>query len=208
MDYRIDVSGGEPDFLGAQAHARRRLETELPAWLLYHDLEHTVGLVAPAAALLADDVGLDSVGRGLVVTAAWFHDIGFVERYDENEVVALRVAREALPGFGFTPEQVEAVVVAIWATRIPQEPDSLLAEVLCDADLFVLGVDRFTEREVALREELELTGVVETDDEWNARQLRFLEEHRYFTDAARRRNDAGKEQNVAMVRSRLAAAPG
>jgi uncharacterized protein len=200
----VVVAGGSPDFDGAADEALRRLQTELPPWLGYHDVEHTAGLVVPAARVLADDLGLDERDTGLLVTAAWYHDIGFVEQYEANEAVALAIVRSVLPEFGFGDEMVEAVAAAIWSTRIPQEPDGVLAEALCDADLWVLGTDRFAEREALLRAELEVTGLTYDDDEWNRRQLQFLEDHRYFTSSATTRNAATKEANVALVRDRLA----
>jgi uncharacterized protein len=199
------VSVGGPDSCSAIAYARRRLETELPEWLRYHDLEHTTGFVVPAADLLAVDLALAPTDRALLVTAAWFHDIGFVERYEDNEEVAIRVVREVLPTFRFSDEQVDAVAGAIWATRVPQLPDTPLAEAMCDADLFTLGTDRFFDRNEALREELEIVGVVYTDAQWLRSQMAFLESHRYFTTPAKRRNDAAKAANLAEVRRRLGA---
>lgn len=197
------VRGCHPDSSAAVGYARGRLENELPGWLRYHDLEHTAGLVVPAAELLAADLALAPTDRDLLVTAAWFHDIGFVERYEDNEEVAIRVVREVLPTFDYSPDQVDAVAGAIWATRVPQSPATPLAEVMCDADLFVLGTDRFFERNEALRDELEIAGTAFSDAQWLRTQIAFLESHRYFTAPAKQRNDATKAANLAEVERRL-----
>lgn len=191
------------DVEGAIAWVAARLEAELPSWLGYHDFEHTAGLVVPAAELLGADLALDTESLDLLRTAAWFHDVGYIERYRDNEAVGVALAEEVLPGFGYEPEQVVVVTDAIWATQLPQRPGSELAAALCDADLFVLGTDRIFEREHLLRVELEHAGEVHTDDDWNRGQVEFVGSHRYLTEAARRRNDATKAHNLEILRARL-----
>ena len=191
------------DVDGAVAWVAARLRAELPSWLGYHDFEHTAGLVVPAAELLGADLALDPESLDLLRTAAWFHDVGYIERYRDNEAVGVALAEEVLPGFGYSAAQVSVVADAIWATQLPQRPGSTLAAALCDADLFVLGTDRIFEREALLRAELEHTGEVHSDEEWNRGQVEFVGAHRYLTDAARRRNDATKARNLEILRARL-----
>jgi uncharacterized protein len=198
------VAARAPDLDAAVAEARRRLTDGLPGWLRYHDLAHTEVYVAPAAAQLADDLELGPLERVLVLTAVWYHDLGFVERYEENESVAVDAAVHALPELGYSAAAIGQVTDAIWATRLPQTPHSTIAEVVCDADLFVLGTDAFFPREAALRQEMAHAGVEWTDAEWDRRQIAFLEAHRYFTPAARARNDAGKAANLEALRQRSA----
>jgi uncharacterized protein len=76
---------------------------------------------------------------------------------------------------------------------------------MCDADLFLLGSDRFASREQALRTELAHAGRAFSDAEWDRNQLQFLGAHRYFTQSARASNDATKAANLEMLRNRLAA---
>lgn len=194
---RLDVDG-------AIGYARDRLATELDDWLTYHGLHHTADEVVPSARWIAEREGIDGRSLDLLVTGAWFHDLGFVERYDHNEPIAAAIAGDVLPGFGFRPDDVDTVVGVIEATEVPQRPTTLIEEVMCDADLFLLGTDRFEEREHALRAELAHLGRAQTDAEWAESQIAFLTTHRYFTDSARQANDATKAANLAMVRRRLA----
>jgi uncharacterized protein len=191
------------DVDGAVTYARTRLAEELPGWLRYHDLAHTEALVVPSAQRLAADLGVTGRDLELLVTAAWFHDLGFIVRYERNEDDAIAIAAEALPGFGYSPEDVAIVVDIIGATRLPQQPSTLLQEIMCDADLFVLGTDHFTEREQRLRAELAQVGETYTDVAWWRYQETFVENHRYFTHAARAANDATKADNLRVLRERL-----
>lgn len=197
-----------PDVAAAIAYARHRLATEIPEWLVYHGLHHTAHEVVPAARRLAEGEALDAHARDLVIVGAWFHDLGFVEQYDRNEWIAARMARDVLPGFGFAEHDVDVVAGVIEATEVPQRPTSLLQEVMCDADLFLLGTKQFPDRNQQLRAELAHSGRSFSDAEWDRNQLEFLAAHQYFTASARASNDAIKASNVELLRGRLTASGG
>ena len=120
----------------------------------------------------------------------------------DNEEIAAAVAEEELVRLGVDPEAIALVTGAILATHLPQRPVGIVAEIMCDADLFVLGTERFFERDPRLREELAVSGTTYADVAWDERQLSFIERHRYFTDAARRCNDPTKAANARELRRR------
>lgn len=148
--------------------------------------------------------GVTGMDRMLLLTAAWFHDLGFTRQITDHELVSINIAREVLPGMGYSPEQVEVISGIILATRLPQTPLNLMESIMADADLDVLGREDYVVRNQALRDEMALTGIVYTDKGWYLNQLDFVGNHRYFTDAAHALRDAGKEHNLDMVRGWLA----
>jgi uncharacterized protein len=75
----------------------------------------------------------------LLMTAAWFHDLGFSEKYTQNEVIGTRIAAEVLPEFGYNSDHIKQVRKIIMATKMPQQPQSLAGAILADADLDMLG---------------------------------------------------------------------
>jgi uncharacterized protein len=106
-----------------------------------------------------------------------------------------------LPAFGYRPAHIRRVAALIRATKLPQRPRSLPAQILADADLDVLGREDFLARNCVLRQELENYGEHFSDAAWYAQQLAFLQGHRYWTVAARALRDGAKQRN----RERLAA---
>jgi uncharacterized protein len=185
-----------PDFESARHYALERLERELPENLHYHSLGHTRDDVVPAVERLAEIEGVVGEPLLLLRTAAYFHDIGFIVQYNNHETASVQIAQEALPQFGYTGAQIEAISQMIMATKLPQSPDNRLAEILADADLDNLGRDDFEERSQVLRAELETLGITSSDEDWYQRQLEFIQNHRYFTGAARQLRDVKKEQNI------------
>ena len=184
----------------ARQYALNRLERELSPNLHYHGIVHTRDDVVPAAELLANLEGIKVESFYLLLTAAWFHDLGFVEKPANHEQISARIAAEILPGFGYTETQVEIIRWIIFATIIPQAPKTILEKIMADADLDVLGRDDFMLRNVNLRCELGFQGKEYSDAEWYMGQLKFVETHTYFTMSARTLRDAGQLKNVANLK--------
>jgi uncharacterized protein len=164
---------------------------------------HTRDDVVPAARRLASLEGVDGEALLLLTTAAFYHDLGFIEQYTENELIGVRIATEVLPLFGYGPTQIDVIGNIIMATRLPQTPHTLPEMIMADADLDVLGRDDFWIRNAALRAELRAYGRQTSDEEWYRNQLEMLRTHRYFTDSARSLRDAGKQRHLVETLRRL-----
>ncbi len=189
-----------PNWETVKQTARARLQRDLPTQLTYHAIRHTMEDVLPAAERLATLAGVDGEALLLLRTAAVYHDIGYTEQYFSNEPIAVRIAYEVLPAFGFSPAQLTVIEGLILATRMPQCPQTPLEELLCDADMDSLGRDDYWATSLALREELSRQLVVVELPVWIARQHTFLSGHTYFTTAARQLRDAKKAENIAMLK--------
>lgn len=119
-----------------------KLQTELPAHLSYHGIDHTLD-VYEAVERITKTEGISTYETKLLLTAALFHDSGFVKIRNGHEEESCRIARQHLPDFNYQPTEIELVCGMIMATRIPQSPKTVLEEILCDADLDYLGRDDF-----------------------------------------------------------------
>ena len=154
---------------------------------------------------LAAQEGVTGEALLLLRTAAYFHDLGFVEQREQHEAIGARVAGEALPHFGYRPDQIALIEGMIMATRLPQTPHTLLERILADADLDVCGRDDFLALNGCLRAELAAAGNSVGDREWYSEQIRFLRSHRYWTAAARAERDEVKRANIAALERLLLA---
>lgn len=195
----------KPDFERAKQYVFWRLQNELSPLLTYHSICHTRDDVLPAAVRLGELTGLATEEALLLGTAALYHDTGFMVSFTDHETYSQAVARDTLPEFGYSAQQIAAIVAIIGATRMPQKPQTVLESILCDADLDLLGRDDFLDLNRKLREELGHFGQRPTSDEqWLCNQLNFLEGHTYFTEAARKLRAEGQERNRNRLRERIA----
>lgn len=195
------------DFEGAKRYALQRL-AELPPVLTYHSIAHTRDDVVPAAEQLAALEGFGDEEIMLVATAAWFHDLGYLERHDHNEVIAVEMVQVILPTLHYSPSQIQVICEVIMATQMPQTPRTPLSAIIADADLSMLGSPHFLDYEKALRQEFAAFGSVYDDAGWYAYQLGFLQQHQYFTASAHRLYDDQKQQNMTIIANLLAQAQG
>lgn len=198
-----------PDFERAKAYIFSRLGAELSPSLTYHSLLHTRDEVLPAAFRLGQRAQLGDEDMLLLGTAALYHDSGFLYHYHDHEAESIAIAQATLPDFGYRPSQIHQINLMIAATRMPQHPGTILEELLCDADLDLLGREDFwpRNRDLLIETRLYLNSGV-TERNWLEGQTRFLEEHVYFSGVAQALRDAGKRQNLALMKHALASLNG
>src|SRR6185436_4792355 len=190
-----------PDLESAKQYALDRLGRELSPALHYHSLAHTRDEVVGAAARLAKEEGVTGEPLTLLLTAAYFHDIGFIYLRDGHEQAGARIAAEALPHFGYSPNDIAAINRMIMATALPQTPVNLVEAILADADLDLLGRDIYWQRHRDLRAEWAAFGQVESDYGWYRIQLAFQSGHQYFTATARRLRGPTKQTIIERLRT-------
>lgn len=171
--------------------------TRVSPSFLFHNIDHTQDVVK-AATLLADHYHLPEEDRQIVLLAAWFHDTGYSSGNARwHETVSKEVATDFLQQHQVGPAVIEKVGNCIMATQWPQCPTNLTEQILCDADLFHLGTDQFDEKNKALRKELNtLFDKKLSKKEWRQRNIQFLQQHRYFTDYARKNLQPVKQQHL------------
>ncbi|MBJ6109037.1 HD domain-containing protein [Hymenobacter sp. BT523] len=180
------------------------LRRGLSPTLYYHGLHHTLD-VAEVALELATAEGLtDPEPRVLLRTAALYHDAGFLQAYQGHEAQGCALARATLPGFGYTPDHIEQICALIMATQYPQEPQSHLAEILCDADLDYLGRDDFEPISTSLFHELTARQLIAGEHAWFQLQANFLTGHRFWTRTTIARRAAPKQARLDHILALLA----
>jgi len=158
------------------------LSNKLSKSIRFHTLLHTQEVVA-ACEKIADSYKLEDDDRYALLLSAWFHDTGYTGGdAKDHESVSIRLAMEFLTARSASEELKTKVTGCINATRMPQSPDTLLEKIICDADLFHLGTDNFEEKNRLLREELVEFGRHDlSKKDWRRINIRFLENHNYFT---------------------------
>lgn len=182
-----------------------KMETGLPPYLTYHNTIHTKAVIT-AAEQLASAENISGEELILLKTAALFHDAGFLQHHNNHEEVSCKIARKHLPEFGYTKEQTDSICEMIMATKIPQAPLSKLAKVLCDADLYYLGTDQYNTNADKLFSEYKNLDLVNSQVEWDLKQLEFLTAHSYFTPTAISEREKHKQVNLEELKAKFASA--
>lgn len=177
-----------------------KLERELPKYLYYHNLKHTID-VGIQAELLGRGEGISNEEMLLLKTAALFHDSGQTIQTRDHELVGTRIASEILPRFGYLPEQIQAINEIIMATKLPPQPVTLLQKIICDADLDYLGRSDFIPVSNTLYKELHEQNLIGSINDWNKLQVKFLSVHQYFTETGNKLREVNKQTQIDRLKT-------
>lgn len=205
MSY-MDPNAGILDKAAKQV--RLHFEKNVPASLYFHDLHHTLQVVeaslqiAPSIPLLAED-------RLALVLAAWFHDTGYGVQYEGHELASTEIAARFCREQGLPEALMAKVSACILATRMPQSPASPIEEIICDADMAHLGSGHYPEESKLLRKEINTVFNKDISKKaWRRTNIRFLQEHAYFTEYARTHFEPVKQAHLKALLEKEADAKG
>ena len=177
-----------------------KLEMDLPGYLFYHNVKHTVDVVTEVE-LIGWAEGCSDEEILLLKTAGLFHDVGHVIAYDNHEFHGTQIAREMLPLFNYTTDQIERICSLIMSTKLPPRPTNLLENIMCDADLDYLGRSDFIPVSNTLYEELKAQNKMGSLNDWNKIQVKFISGHQYFTKTARGLREVNKKLQIERIQS-------
>jgi len=188
----------EFNYKKAEQHIIKLLKIKLPEGLHYHGLHHTYD-VCDAAQRIAKAEGVSGEDLFLLLTAALIHDAGFTITYMNHEDKSVELAKQILPQYGYSDEQLKVIEGIIEATKLPVNAKTLLEKIMCDADLDYLGRDDFYPISEGLKKEFLAQGIVKNDKEYDAVQIKFLTAHKYFTETAKSTRDSGKQLRLQEI---------
>lgn len=186
-------------------HVNHYFQTHNDPRLVYHNLAHTEEVVN-AAQQIANHYQLSDEDFFVVTVAAYFHDTGYFEDALNHEAKGAELADNFLSKHQVSQQLRDGVKSAILATKIPQQPTNEIDKILCDADLFHLGLPDFRKKGKLMHKEVELIYKKDiSKTEWRQKDIQFMESHHYHTDYANLLLSDQKQANIAKLKSKLTA---
>jgi predicted metal-dependent HD superfamily phosphohydrolase len=187
----------------SESFIKERYERRDSKKLTFHSFKHITRTVN-AVKLIAENSGINKSDLEILEIAAWFHDVGILDSFENHEEKSAKIAEIFLKKHNYPDEKINKVISCINATNLNSKPSNLLEQIIRDADVIHLGKKSFFKRNRELRQEIEsVTGKIFTDDEWAEFDIKFLDNHRYFTDFAKSSFNEKKEENIKFVKSKL-----
>jgi len=184
------------------ASVMRRLRMDLDVNYLYHDSRHTEDVISQVQEI-AHREGVGSHEIALLKLAALYHDTGFLRQRLNHEAMGVRIFLSEAADSGISQEDKDHICRLIMVTKIPQQPETLLEAIICDADLDYLGREDFHSISEFLYLELRSSGSVDNRMRWDEMQLSFLDNHRFHTESSRKLRIDLLIKNTQVVRNRL-----
>lgn len=170
---------------------------------VFHNLDHTQDVVN-AVNIIGQHTNLTTDEMESAIVAAWLHDVGYANGSKNHEETSAEKAQELLEKLGAPPGKTKVVTEAILATRMPQQPKSIVGQVLCDADLYHLSTDQCREKSDMLRQELKALGTKDmSTTEWVHSTVDFMKQHSYHTVYGRTVLEQRKQKNIKKLKKLL-----
>ncbi len=164
--------------------------------LPFHNLSHTLS-VYRAARKIGLYEKISPADLELVSIAALFHDIGYAEVYHGHEEKSADHASYYLNQSDFSSLKTQKITTCIESTQVPQRPQNIQQQILCDADLAHLGSKDFEKKNNDLRKEWEVVlNKSFSEKEWLLFNINFLRAHRYHTTFGKEVLEPQKQINL------------
>lgn len=167
--------------------------------MIYHNYAHTLDVVNNSIKI-GTKSGLNDSELEIVTLAAWFHDSGYTVTYNGHEDAGKEIAAKFLNEHNYDPGKINLVLGCINSTKMPQAPQNLMEQVICDADLIHFGQEDFFEYSELLKTEWETMGINHVSEaDWYKASVDLLSTHRFFTQYARRK--FSQQQSVNLLKA-------
>lgn len=177
---------------------REFFDGHVPNKYVFHDFEHTVQTVA-AVRVIGEGFQLSDHDLTLLQLATWFHDTGYAQGPESHEERSCKNAEDFLRG-KISETDIVVVQGCIRATKVPQQPNNLLEQIICDADLSHLGMGIYWDRTGKLRQEFILTrDQIMSEQDWVDFELNFMLTHEYHTAVAQELFNKRKAKHIQQL---------
>lgn len=168
------------------------LKNNLPVHLYYHNVMHTMYVVEKVVEI-AQHENCTNKEIELLFTAACWHDTGYINTYKGHEEESCKLAKQYLPKYEFTNNDIDTICKIIMATKLNNIPKSKLEEIIADADLEYLGTNNAATLANSLFKELKYLNPLLDEKEWHNMQISFLKKHKYYTKYCKENKEILKE---------------
>jgi predicted metal-dependent HD superfamily phosphohydrolase len=184
-----------------ESHIKTFFEEHIDEKYVYHNIEHTQQVVAACLEIAEKIEDITAKELELLQLAAWFHDTGYDHGFQNHEERSCTHAQQFLAAYELSETEMQTILGCIRATKLPQNPQNTLEEIICDADLSHLGDDTYWDRCGRIRQELLLTrNIMMTEQEWVDFEIDFLSNHSYHSETAQGLFGTRKEKHIRQLR--------
>lgn len=180
------------------------LKDKLSSSFIYHNFDHTSDVVA-AVKILSKQEELSEEELEMLLVAAWFHDTGYIEGFENHEEKSVKIAADFLTDKGKSDEYINQVSTLIRATLYCYEPQTTLEKIIKDADFHHFATENYNDKCELLRGEWKIVKQKQTSDlEWAQENLKMLTQcHEYYTDYALANWQVLKDKNVSLIQEKI-----
>ena len=157
--------------------------------LIYHKINHTE-LVVKMVQKACVELEIEGEDKLTIMTAAWFHDTGYLRSYDDHEINSINIFKEYVQSINEQTSKrlISNVIGCILATKLENKPKNFLESILKDIDIAYALYTDFKKEGEKLRLEKEIVeGAQISETKWNKSQKIFLTQIEFTTEYGKKK---------------------
>ncbi len=186
-------------------HVVELFEKHQPAYLTFHNLQHTKTVVQKAKEI-AGHYTLSEIDFTILHIAAWFHDTGYLfTTWDKHEEESVTVMKAFLANSNLQENDVDRIASCIMATKMPRIANNLIEEILCDADTFQFGSkkDFKITNKSAYQEMMHHFGKSYSKKMFDEATINMFTKHHFHTSYCKEQLNGEKKEIMKKLKKRL-----
>lgn len=177
--------------------------TEFSSAFCFHNYSRTLNIVRNCDAI-GVAMKLKKEEQKYLHIAAWFLETGYAKNYEQPQKESVINATTFLTQKEIDPEIIKNIEEVILATRIPQQPITLMAQIICDASMYHLAEKDIMTNLENLRQEIKTIQQKEYSiKDWLAKMITDVNEHFYFTSEAKDLFEKKKQKHKAALQKQF-----
>ena len=167
---------------------------------LFHNVAKTQQVVNSIKELIKGEK-ISEVDANILLFAAWFHNVGFINRKENHTEASVNIATTFLEEYNIDNTIIDDVVRLIRVAKTELEAKDLLEKIMKDAVSFYYAETSFVDKNELLKQELKLLFNSDYSElEWIQKNINtFVKEHRFYTNHAQENWQNGKDKNLAKL---------
>ena len=187
----------------AKIYVSEILTHELSEKCLFHTINHTLEVLKNAETI-GRYCHVDEDQLNILRVSALFHDVGYVDAYDDHEIFSAQRAVAYLADKQVDKATIAQIERAILSTKTPQNPQDKISKILCDADLMNLTFDDYFEQVDLMREEWEKVGKAKLNNhQFYLNTLEFFKSHEYHSRYGKTVLQPKKEMTEIKIKNKV-----
>lgn len=188
----------------AEQFVTQLYEEILPPFFVYHNLDHTKGVVE-AIKKIAKYEQIPYEDTEKLLLAAWFHDTGYAKCVDNHEAAGVNFFEQFASANFVDKTKTDTVSRLILATKMLHEPNDILEKIMKDADYYHFSDPNYLTISENLRLEWKSSCKKNVSDlEWSNENLEMLtQKHHYYTSFANEFWQPLKAKNIERLQKQI-----
>jgi HD superfamily phosphodiesterase len=171
--------------------------------LTYHNLQHTKSVVNRTKEIAAHYQLIEN-DMLVIYIAAWFHDTGYLAAEPAvHEEKSVEIMRGFMALFTTDQDLVDHIGECILCTKMYAEPQTLLQQIIRDADSYHFGTKDFKQINKLVFEECNLRGQAKSKLHWDKDTITLLKKHRYYTSYCSELLTETKMANIKKLKKKM-----